>query len=1031
MQKQRKEKARMADNIIRCIVKPRQIIFPRGNATASIDNFTIFSAEIIKVKEGSSNISFSRMDEITLKGNAPKLRLNSQYNVVAKEIIDPKWGKQYQVVFMCEEATLDSEIDQKRFLMKILPEATVNALYEVYSNPFEIIEKEDVSSLVKVKGIKLAKALSIIQRFKETIDFSEVYVELDALGLTDLMIKKLCLTYGNPNSVVRAFKTNPYILCKDVDGIGFKRADDMAINYGIEKDSPVRIEAFINYYLEEASVCGRTWVWTKSLMGACVAELALTDNKIIGIVLNGMNLWKSKDMQRVALQKYYNLELDIATEIMRLKTTPNTFKYSGWEEKIKKIEENIGFEYTDEQKDGVKTVLENNVTVLTGLGGTGKAQPLYSKIFTPNGYVEMRDIKVGDKIYGEDGKPHNVVGVYPQGTKNVYEITLSSGDKVRCCEDHLWTYQTKYQEDDGLPYSTQSLKEIMKLKLSDEDENGNITYNIFLPQTQPLCFEERPTQMRPYVFGSLLRETNFELASYEELRLDDYLYNTVEIRVSFLLGLIGFDIDTGILPDNFYTDNDKVAECVKYLVESLGGIAKREEGHLSLNLLDMEMPNFNARRTIREITYVGKEECQCIMTDNPTHLYLTDNLIVTHNTTVTKAMISVLKDNYDFAQTALAGRAARRMTELSGYEAQTIHKLLNWNPRTFTFEYNSTNQLPYEIIIVDESSMIGGQLFYDLLCAIKTGTKLVIVGDYGQLESIGVCNVFHDLLNTKVIPVVKLTKIHRQAQKSAIITDSINVRNNKPIFDSSFTGKEIRGELQDLELDIEKDNQTTLMRILKQYSKQMESVGNDIMRLQVIVPQKERGDISTYRINNAIQAIYNADGDNSIEISLSKDKKYTLREGDKVICVKNNYKTVNLEGDETPIFNGSIGVIRRINLDEKLMVVNFQDIGNVVLSGEFWKTIQLGYAITVHKMQGSSANTVIIGLDYSCYMMLSAEMLYTSISRAEKYCVLVAENKAIQYAIKNTKTDDKTTFLKEFIQILNKKHIEEEQPLPF
>jgi exodeoxyribonuclease V alpha subunit len=743
----------MADILIKGVVRVVVVKFLKNGF-----GILMVTPVLMEQNDTYSSPTVDKYNIFTIKGNVPDAEVGETFNLQAKEINDPNWGLQYTVMFMNSDVELSTQEDQKIFLSRICTPKQLDALYEAFENPLEVIKNEEIEKLTSIKGLGVTLALKLISKYKATIDYSCAYVELNSLGITDKMIKKLCDVYKSPDILVQKYKENPYIIC-GVDGIGFKKADDYALKYGVAPDAPERIIAYINYYLETEAQRGNSWVHSKHLIEAFEKDCGVIDRKVTGLcALSMKNLWWSPDKKRVGLMKYRILEQKIAEELMRLHTAPNTFSYPNWEEIITQTEKSVGFEYTDEQKDGVKLVLDNCVSCVTGLGGTGK-------------------------------------------------------------------------------------------------------------------------------------------------------------------------------------------------------------------------------------------------------------------TTVTKAMVQIL-NTYHFAQCALSGKASQRMFEVTGYEGFTIHRLLGYELGQFA--YNKYNQLPYDIIILDETSMLGGELFLDLIEAIPTGSKLIILGDSGQLSSIGACNVFHDLLTNGTIPCVKLTKIHRQAQKSAIITESINVRKQRELFPRNYVGKKILGELQDLEFDIYKDNTESAKRILMQFKEKLPTV-ESILDIQVLVAQKTRGDICTYRLNNAIQKMYNPDGENEIELAISKEMKYKVSEGDKVINTVNNYQTISISGKIIPVYNGNIGIVERINKEDELMVINFEGIGRLLITKENWSSIQLGYAITTHKYQGSQAHTVIIGLDYSAFMSLSCEWLYTAITRASKYCVLVGENKAIAYAITQTKTPIKQTFLCEILQSLQEK----------
>ena len=269
-----------------------------------------------------------------------------------------------------------------------------------------------------------------------------------------------------------------------------------------------------------------------------------------------------------------------------------------------------------------------------------------------------------------------------------------------------------------------------------------------------------------------------------------------------------------------------------------------------------------------------------------------------------------------------------------------------------------------DIIILDETSMVGAQLFYDLIQAIETGKRFIMIGDDGQLESIGMCNIFKDMLASKVVPVARLTKIHRQAAKSAIITESIKVRNATQLVPYGWAGSEIRGDLRDLELDIYKDASESFNHIINQYRTLYNKVGNDSAKIQIVLPQKLRGSICTYEVNNAIQEIVNPSrGQAEAKVTIygdGKDRVYTLREGDQVIIKKNNYElhTYNLKTkkkeEKCPVFNGNRGIIRKI--ESSFILVDFDQWGTIFIPHYFggnniWATLELAYALSCHKLQ--------------------------------------------------------------------------------
>lgn len=374
------------------------------------------------------------------------------------------------------------------------------------------------------------------------------------------------------------------------------------------------------------------------------------------------------------------------------------------------------------------------------------------------------------------------------------------------------------------------------------------------------------------------------------------------------------------------------------------------------------------------------------------------------------------------AQTALSGRAASNLSEVTDLDGQTIHRLLEYNPR-MGFLRNKEYQLNKDVIIIDEMSMNDNELLYQLLQAISNGCKIIMLGDLSQLPPLSVGSTFKDLIETNSVPCYKLTKIHRQAQKSAIITESIKVSKGQQIIGGNEI-TEIRGELQDLKIVTYKDGDVSRVKFLTEYRMLLHKgiSSNDIIG---VVPMKLRGPMSSFSLNNDIQKFVNPDPNlPNIKLMADKDKYYTVKLGDRVINRKNHYDTITLatykrfgfkndKAPTEPIYNGNLGFVTDIQDDH--IVVDFKQQGKIAIKKEYWQDIMLGYAVTTHSFQGSQSPYVIVGLDMSAYTLLSREMLYTQLTRAKKYCILVGQINAIKKAVSTSRVSVKQTWLKELL----------------
>lgn len=398
----------------------------------------------------------------------------------------------------------------------------------------------------------------------------------------------------------------------------------------------------------------------------------------------------------------------------------------------------------------------------------------------------------------------------------------------------------------------------------------------------------------------------------------------------------------------------------------------------------------------------------------------------TGKSSIVSGVLAVLK-GYKFAQCALAGRAAARLSEVTGKEGFTIHRLLGFpigEDENGKFAYHEGHHLEEDIIILDEVSMVDADLFYRLIAAMEPGSKLIMLGDVGQLECIGAGNIAHDLIVSPSIVSVTLDKIHRQAEESAIITDSLLVRKNIPTIDRNFVGNVTKGKLKDLEYECYSDANNTFFKVSKKFAHLLQEC-KDIYDIQVIVPVKDK-QAGTWNLNNALQEVYNPKDNGKKELSVRYDSNHfsTLRIGDKVMNTVNNYEAILYENQwnhdkkeykdisyYTQIYNGNIGIIEDINIKRQEIIVNFQYIGRVLITTEKLKNIILAYACTVHKFQGSQCKYIIFGLDFSAYAMLTKEMIYTALTRASIHCSVIAQTAALRYAIAQNGVSTKQTYL--------------------
>lgn len=384
----------------------------------------------------------------------------------------------------------------------------------------------------------------------------------------------------------------------------------------------------------------------------------------------------------------------------------------------------------------------------------------------------------------------------------------------------------------------------------------------------------------------------------------------------------------------------------------------------------------------------------------------------TGKTTTLNAIIKILKNKgQKVLLCAPTGRAAQRMSEVTGDEAKTIHRLLEvtWNKNDIPeFKKNEKNMLKCDALIIDEVSMVDAQLFESVMRALPLGCRLILVGDSNQLPSVGAGNILEDLISSEMIPVVQLTEIFRQSMESLIITNAHKIVHgempelevkDKDFFFLHFENKDsIRKTVTDL----------CTKRLPKAYGY---NIFNDI---QILAPGR-KGDLGVTELNARLQQEVNPKSDKKNELNAGKR---ILREGDKVMQIRNNYDLLWVKDDgETGegIFNGEIGTIETINKRSRIISVRFDDkVANYDF--DFSVDLDLAYATTVHKSQGNEFEAVVMPLFGGAPMLLYRNLLYTAVTRAKKLMIIVGSKNDIEKMVNNNRKNKRYSGLKYFLR---------------
>lgn len=453
------------------------------------------------------------------------------------------------------------------------------------------------------------------------------------------------------------------------------------------------------------------------------------------------------------------------------------------------------------------------------------------------------------------------------------------------------------------------------------------------------------------------------------------------------------------LPDLYVAENyiaSRISEMVGELVfetENADGLIDAEERRLGMEYETLQ------RQAIRAAL------CENIMilTGGPG----------TGKTTTLNGMIDILEEQGKAVYlTAPTGRASKRMSEVTGREAKTIHRLLEveYSPEgRLRFSRDESNRLECDVVVVDEMSMVDTLLFEALLRAMKPECKLILVGDSDQLPSVGAGNVLRDLIDSECVTIVTLKEIFRQAAQSLIVTNAHDI---------------VKGELPDLDrkdndfffLSRENISQAADTVVQLVCERLPRSYGySPIKDIQVLCPSR-KGELGVKMLNTRLQAVINPESPEKRQVRVGQ---YLFRVGDKVMQVRNNYDLPWVKDDEkgVGVYNGDIGTIFAIDTHNGYIIIDFD--GRIVsCTIEMAEDLELAYAVTVHKSQGSEFNAVVIPVLGGYDKLYFRNLLYTAVTRAKQLLILVGSKKRLEYMVKNNRKMLRYTGLKQFLQNL-------------
>ncbi len=1062
----------------------------------------------------------TRIEPVTIVGALPGVECGETLHLTGEWTRHAQHGAQFKIAGFKSE--LPSSVHGIR---KYLGSGLVPGIGKVYANKivdafgtdtFRVLSEES-GKLRDVDGIGKKRATAIKQAWDEKRTERELYIFLQTYGVTPSQCVKLVKHFGAQAKTI--LQTEPYRVAREIDGIGFKTADKIAINLGFANDAAPRLDAGLIFALETLQDEGHTAFREADLIDYS-ANLLETDSRFLTARIAALVETKALIRHQPAgvsnpllgsalIQLPHNdrAEEKIAAVVARLTRVASGLPPIKTVAAVEWAEKKAGFAFHELQRTALRSALDSKVSILTGGPGTGKAQPRDALVLTPTGFREIGDLRPGDLVISAEGNPVAVRGIHPQGRKPIFRVEFADGRTTRCCNEHLWKIWTrasvwspakkKKVRTRGwriLPLSAirRRLDEgrvesdrlgVPLLTLSDASGptslpvdpyvlgaligDGTLSDAVLItttdaPLVATLCARLQPTglHLKRVISNGLptiswrivgrgkghanplrtaIKTLGLAVRAEEKFIPEAYFGASAPQRFELLRGLL----DTGGTVDklgvvSFTTSSPHLARDVQRLAWSLGCIATagavkhptntyRGEKRVGLpaHTLFLQHPEpgtlFSLARKISRairpkarlrlrhrlrltsISPAGEADCVCISIDSPTGLYVTDDYVVTHNTTILRALVDILKaKKVRLHLSAPTGRAAQRLTETTGGFATTIHRLLGYNAASGGFEHNESKPLATDFLVLDEASMLDSRLASALMQAVPSRAHLLLVGDTDQLPSVGAGNVLKDLIATDRVPVTRLSVIYRQKDQSAIVTTAHAINAGDPSLPpvvQNVADAQVWSDLNFIAATDTEDCVRKVVQLVTEFVPQKLKWPDPIADVQVLAPM-HKGVAGVGNFNVQLQTALN--GHARGLRSLAGE----FRPGDKVIQLRNNY--------DKNLFNGDIGRITVVHAERGTLEADFDGAKHEFTRGEF-NDLALAYAISIHKSQGSEYPVVIVPLLKAHFMMLQRNLLYTAITRGRKKVFLVGEPAAYAMAVRNSESKQRVTHLREKI----------------
>lgn len=1009
---------------------------------------------------------------ISLKGTGiADLKMGQSIDCIIEPCEDDKYKYSYKFIgfagFVAKDGKFSlTEKAELQTLRSLMTNGQAESCHVAYPHFVSMVLNGEVDKLdyKKIRGVGKVLLPRYIEKIKTINKRVEFMGETYAWGIEhDEDINKIAAAYKNVYEFSKDINANPYTVMINLLEWSFDRAD-RAITKKTAKwlDSYERCEAATIYALKHNELDGNTRIQAKMLFDTVKRKAPQCVHRLLDVVTKSAQVHYDAPSQNTALQATYSAEEHIADVIKKKIANPHYYPMD-WQ-KFTSVD---GLELTDEQSQILEMACKQDVMMLTGSAGCVDCD---TEFFTGTGWKRIADYQDSDMVlqYNKDGTAElvNPIAYIKKPCDTLWHMETKYGIDMTVCDEHRIIYwsQKGFQHECKIQdiidkqtsngwtgkFATTFRYNGIGIDLTDEQIRimcaviCDGSFPSRMPSSKKCRFHIKKDHKKERL-RKLFSEANIEhteVQSASEGYIDFYIEAPIRTKIfddmwyqcnSYQLQIICDEIifwdgsvnvsKGGIERKRFFANVKENVDFIQFAFTACGyrtSISSRsrigQKYYTCGKWYTRKSVEYNVNITSRTMIGICCDNRQSHSKTMPIQVPTTDgykycftvpshmlvlrrngNIFITGNcgkTAATKAVVEMLEaNNYTYTLLSPTGIAAKRLREATGREASTIHMLLTCGDNLGDY------------VLIDEMGMVSVHLLSMLFDKVTCTTKIIFIADPSQLASIACGNIVENMLDSGIVPVCNLTKVFRY-NTSGIITIATDVRNG------------VNDHLTDTFTDykfIETD--TLVIKQIEQEYARLLADGHSKDDVLILSPFN-KGDVGSLAINAAIQAKFNTNELSTVGHTVNNVPVY-FKVGDKVINKKNEYAMpLADDSDMTFVANGDIGTVMEIVPDEKepYMIVRY-DCGDCIVDKAHIKNTLLAYAISIHSCQGSQAKAVIVVIDRSHARMLSRNLCYTAVSRAQERLILIGDEATIQEGLKVQEEKERDTELKEMLVI--------------